>query len=238
MKPSIKQNLLLIFLLLFFFGVLYIIANQFKKSDIKRNQSQVSALTDSIRYWKDKDGNNHAEITALNNQVYILGSDILMKDKELSELQELIKKYKIKNKNNSVVNVKAETKFENTQAISKDSIEFNGRTVANIYKFNDDWISADVYSDTDSIHLSAVVRNSYAVILHDSRKNIFSKSKTVAHVINRNPYTEVSSMKAYYVESPPIKKFGVGPNVSYGISSEGKQQVYFGVGVNYNLLRF
>lgn len=240
MIKYIKKNPLLLVVLIFVMILIGLIIHSSIKDTKEKNEieNQVTALTDSVRIWKDKDFLNNAEITALNSQVFILGDDILMKDRELAELQALINKYKIKNKNNSVVNVKAETVFQDKKPIGKDTIIYKDRLVVDVYNFSDDWITTNIYTDSDTVFFNAKIRNSYAVMLHDERKNMFSKSKIVAHVVNKNPYTQVTAMKAYYVEAPKAKKFGIGPNISYGLNSEGNTSFFLGIGLQYNVLRF
>ena len=45
-------------------------------------------------------------------------------------------------------------------------------------------------------------------------------------------------MKIYQKGLPRAKRFGIGPTISYGIGSGFEPQIFIGIGINWDLIRF
>ncbi|CEN52132.1 conserved hypothetical protein [Capnocytophaga canimorsus] len=60
-------------------------------------------------------------------------------------------------------------------------------------------------------------------------------------MFDKNPYTTTEAIRSYYKlnnKKPIIKRWGVGPNLSYGINYKGDFLPYVGIGIQYNLIHF
>ena len=64
------------------------------------------------------------------------------------------------------------------------------------------------------------------------------KPKPFAEVTLHNPYNKVSKLRSYSTTQLPARKLGLGPTAAYGLGSGFVPQMFIGVGVNWNLLRF
>ena len=207
-------------------------------------------VNDNQVTFKDKDSLNHTKNNVIegNTKEFI---DLQVKDKEINELQELVKKYKkqLYNKGNAT-NFTSETKVNNSFSIKKDTVEtkiINNDTIKlhkYIYDINlkdnkgVEWITGNAVATKDSLHLQQKIINKYSVIIGEESQGWFKPKKPFVEVINLNPFSETTKVKTYQVETKPVKKIGIGPGIYYGIRNSFQSQVFIGVGVQYNLIRF
>ena len=75
-----------------------------------------------------------------------------------------------------------------------------------------------------------IVNFDYTVAL-DKNNNI--------HITSNNPYVKYNSISGFTLPKPRKKRFGIGPNFSYGYDPVNNKPAFFiGVGVQYNLIQF
>ncbi len=221
------------------------------KCNNDKNQSKMeqTILNDNQKTFKDKDSLSHTTNNVIEGKTKDF-IDLQVKDKEINELQELVKKYKkqLANKGNAT-NFTSETKIDNSFGIKKDTIEIKvvGNDTMKLHKYEYDislkdkkgieWVSGKAVATKDSLHLEQKIINKYSVIIGEESQGWFKPKKPFVEVINLNPFSETTKVKTYQVETKPIKKIGIGPGVYYGIGNNFQPQVFIGIGIQYNFIR-
>ena len=196
------------------------------KNDIREfsNIDKLESLTDSIKYYKDNYNVLHSRISIIEADNF---TKIKSKDKDIQELQELVKKYK--NIQAATV-IKTETKVVE-KIVNKPIFDTISRETAYYSKFDlDGFVWGEIIAKKDSTDLILNIRNDFNIVSH------YDKGKLVLDVSDKNPYTVTKSQRSY-INLPKQKKWGLGINAGYGVSKSGLSP-YIGLGVNYNLINF
>ena len=150
-----------------------------------------------------------------------------LKDKEIVELQDLVKKYK--NVKSATI-IKTETKIVE-KTVNKTVLDTISNTPIYESSFNlKDYIWGDIVAKKDTTDIKINIKNDFNIVTYKE------KGKLVLDVSDKNPYSITKSQRSY-INLPKQKKFGLGVNVGYGISKSGLSP-YIGLGVNYNLINF
>lgn len=235
---SIKTlNILLVAALVL--GVfLYFDSCRKRKQDNKDNISLVNALSDTLKIYKKKDSTNVATISVLETGSARDFLKIKSGDSEITELQKLVKEYSKKlSEGSSVTKAKVETVIEQSKptiVVRRDTMWVD--SVAYVYPTYRDtiknkWIDYTAIMNKDSSNISFKVTNDFSVIVGKH------KGKAFVDLNTDNPYSSTKSLRTYQVKMPREKRFGIGPNVSYGFDQDFKKKFFIGVGIQYNLLR-
>ena len=237
-KEKFLVGLLALIFLFSGLTILYIGHNEDQKS-----KNFIKSLQDSIQTYKNKEGKEVAKISTINSSIKDF-IDLQSKDKEIQELQKLVKEYKNKLKNQgSVTKFSNNTKVE-TKTITK--IEYDTIIVNNIQeiypKYKSDfnlkgWIAGDIIASKDSTNINLEVYNEYSVIIGEESQGWFKPKKTFVEVINHNPYSSTEKLRTYQVEKPKNKLFSIGPYIGIGVNQEGKFIPSVGIGLQYNIFK-
>ena len=196
------------------------------KNDIREfsNTDKLESLTDSIKYYKDNYNVLHSRISIIEADNF---TKIKSKDKDIQELQELVKKYK--NVQAATV-IKTETKVVE-KIVNKPIFDTISRDTAYYSKFDlDGFVWGEIIAKKDSTDLILNIRNDFNIVSH------YDKGKLVLDVSDKNPYSVTKSQRSY-INLPKQKRWGLGINAGYGVSKSGLSP-YIGLGVNYNLINF
>lgn len=196
------------------------------KNDIREfsNIDKLESLTDSIKYYKDNYNVLHSRISIIEADNF---TKIKNKDKDIQELQELVKKYK--NVQAATV-IKTETKVVE-KIVNKPIFDTISRETAYYSKFDlDGFVWGEIIAKKDSTDLILNIRNDFNIVSH------YDKGKLVLDVSDKNPYSITKSQRSY-INLPKQKRWGLGINAGYGVSKSGLSP-YIGLGVNYNLINF
>jgi hypothetical protein len=196
------------------------------KNDIREfsNTDKLESLTDSIKYYKDNYNVLHSRISIIEADNF---TKIKSKDKDIQELQELVKKYK--NVQAATV-IKTETKVVE-KIVNKPIFDTISRETAYYSKFDlDGFVWGEIIAKKDSTDLILNIRNDFNIVSH------YDKGKLVLDVSDKNPYSITKSQRSY-INLPKQKRWGLGINTGYGVSKSGLSP-YIGLGVNYNLINF
>lgn len=191
------------------------------------NNRNIVALTDSINYWKTKNGNTVAEKTILEGSLEDLK---LVND----SLYSMVKDMKV---NNPTTVVGGTTIITNKEV---DTIWVNlPQTSTPIYKefdFSDRYrtLSGNIYYITDTLGLKVTkdqVKFDYALAIQDGK----------VYMTSDNPYVKFANITGLEVPSQVQKKkrFGIGPVVYGGYNFNTKTFGYgIGIGVTYSLFQW
>ena len=227
-----------ILLLLFEGVVVYRFSNKSKAED----KSLIGSLNAELITWKDKDSLSHAKIQIIETEKTKDFLSLQSKDEKIIKLQKTVKQYEKQIKNQgSVTNFTSETKITTKDSLVTDSV--CGK--CSFYFSNSNpWFSVDasIYpTETPnqlSLSLDLKVKNEYSVIVGEEKQGLFKKPKPFVEVLNHNPYSETESLRTYQVSTPKLKRWGVGPQIGFGLNSNFTTGAYVGIGLHYSFFNF
>ena len=237
-KTLVYIIIAVILLLLFEGVVVYRFSNKSKAED----KSLIGSLNAELTTWKDKDSLSHAKIQIIETEKTKDFLSLQSKDKEIIKLQKTVKQYEKQIKNQgSVTNFTSETKITTKDSLVTDSV--CGK--CSFYFSNSNpWFSVDasIYpTETPnqlSLSLDLKVKNEYSVIVGEEKQGLFKKPKPFVEVLNHNPYSETESLRTYQVSTPKLKRWGVGPQIGFGLNSNFTTGAYVGIGLHYSFFNF
>ena len=237
-----RRNNLLWLLFALLIGVLFFtyLSNKNLKQDLKEKTNLISSLNDTVKVWRDKDSLSHAKIQVLETSNPKDFINIKSNDKEVQDLQKLVNQYKKQlSTKGSVTNFQTITKYDTIYKTNSLSDIRPNKTVI-MDSINNKWISSKFgFNLVDSTTIfNLKLRNEYSVIIGEESQGWFKPRKPFVEVINKNPYSETDKLRTYQVQTPAVKRFGIGPFVGYGIGSNFNAGVFVGVGLQYNLIKF
>ena len=168
----------------------------------------ITAFQDSIKYYKDKDGKNSAEIALLegskDNLLKIIG-------KSDAHLTKLLKKGA---SSGTVFN--QTTKFDTIVTVERDTV--NGLVEFN-KSIKNNWIDLQVKVKDDSLLTSLQTTDSLSVSFQKVKQGFLKPKKSVVVITNANPYVNTTGLRSFDI---PKKKsnlkfwFGVGIGAGAG----------------------
>ena len=192
--------------------------------DRNYSSSRIESLNDSIQYYKDSYNVLHSKISIIEADNF---TKINSKNKDIQELQELVKRYK--NVQAATV-IKTETKVVE-KIVNKPILDTISKETAYYSKFDlEGFVWGEIIAKKDSTDLILNIRNDFNIVSH------YEKGKLVLDVSDKNPYSITKSQRSY-INLPKQKKWGLGISAGYGANKNGLSP-YIGLGVNYNLLSF
>lgn len=191
-------------------------------------RNNIEALTDSIHYYKAKDGNLVAIKTAFTAQaeeLKLLNNDLYNKIKALDVKPKTI---------TNTVYLKGETEFlpqDTAYVIKHDTIS---RGIYKEFNFNNDWrvLEGNVKykNDTMGVNITRdIVKFDYTVAM-DKNNKIYIKST--------NPYVKYEEISGFQVPKPRAKRWGIGPQIGAGVTTDGKFRPYIGIGIQWSPIQF
>ena len=218
----------------------------YEKGKREELQSFYDASQDTIRFWKNKNGENVARIAVLSFERTEDFIRIKTKDDTIKKLQDLVAKYKKQlNNGGSATIIQTVTEYDTTYVsnIHLDTIYFPTATLLDSVRNR--WISSHFGFINGNTTFSLSVDNVYSVVIGEENRGLFKKTRTFAEVTNHNPYTKTKVLRTYQVAKKKQSHWGIGPNFSVSaipVLSEGSVGLQFlptiGIGVQYNFIKF
>lgn len=212
------------------------------KKEIRRQTSLYESVSDTLKVFKNKNGEYVAKILAIEverEKDFITIKNLFGINKELQDL--VIRKSKeVKDLQVALIH-KSETIIEH-----RDTVYFPDPETALVIKdlvlmtsFNNKWIDAKYGIDKGFYKLDLRVYNDFEVTIGYEKTGLFKPSKSYVEVVDKNPYTIPTDLKAYRKIVPQkrwhINAFG-GFGGQYGLINK---QIDFGpqvgIGVGYNI---
>lgn len=199
----------------------------------------INALNDSVSYYKNKNKELVATVDVLETTKVDQLLQIKSKDSSIVVLQSTVKDYAKQLKSggsvtnftsNSKVKIKDTTTIAKTDTVRVDSMVYVYPTY--ITSKQNKWLNYTVISNKDTTTLDLVTHHEYSVVIGIRKKQYF------ADVIDYNPYSEVSQIRAYKVSMPKPKRYGLGVMLGVGIPTKGDPSIFLGLGVTYNFATF
>ena len=190
-----------------------------KRSDYKEQVELYNSITDTVKFYKNKDSLNVAKIQVMQTDKEF---DFL-KIKNLTgtnlELQNLIrnKDKEIKDLNTALIH-KDETVYIDTlrmyYPIGGDTIIFSQSVLLDT--INTKWINAKYGFNRGFSYLNLKVYNEYQITIGYEGGNLFKKGTPYGIVTNMNPYTSTKDMRVYQVSVPKQKRMGISFQTGFG----------------------
>jgi hypothetical protein len=182
--------------------------NQYK-AQFDEQSALIEASQDTVRYYKEKDGKQSAEITLLEGSKENLLKVIGKSNQNLAKL--------IKKGATSGTTFEQTTQFDTIVVVKRDTI--NGK-VAYTNEIVNQWARVDVSLADDSLYTHVQFKDSILVSFQKVKQGFLKPKKSVVIVTNVNPYVKTSGVKAFDI---PQKKsrlnfwvnFGLGAGVGY-----------------------
>ena len=234
-------------------GVLILAAYLMRGCEAEQKLAQTEtlnkALGDSLKTWRDKEGDFKANITLLEYQ----NADYFTKwntaDSTVVKLQALVTKYKKqlgKQGSATVITTDAEIDISEPTIVYRDTT----KPCDPVYKTDFEimgtgkyektrWVWGVVHATKDSTTVGMRFHEEIDVVLGQEKTGFLGlgKPRPFAEVTLHNPFNKVSTLRSFNITPPPVKRFGIGPTLSYGVGSGFAPQVFVGIGVNYSILR-
>lgn len=217
---SIKIHLIytaIIILLLFLLGVSVKSCQENKQS----YNSNITALTDSISYYKSKNGELVASKT-------LLEGDFSLLEKTNSKLADELKSMKVTDPEQVVKIVTKYVQLPSDTVWVVDSTDIN---ITKQFDFTDKYrsLAGNIYLKNDMLGLNInkdEVYANYTLAIKDNK----------AYVTSDNPYIKISDIQGITLPTPKTKHFYLGPSINFGYDPIQKKPTFnIGISVGYGL---
>ena len=175
--------------------------SEFRKEDIY--SANLTALTDTVSYYKNRLGNQTATIKTLALQKEQLDKVIIQKDKQLKALTAEFSSV------NSVIKYSTQTKIDTIVTVFKNPVDSIPRFTITGNRF-DKWFSFKYKVTNDSLILSPFITHTDAAIITGYKRKWFLGKETLTTDITfSNPYIEVNQLSSVQVSirQPLYKKW-------------------------------
>ncbi|QEE50083.1 hypothetical protein FUA48_10980 [Flavobacterium alkalisoli] len=175
--------------------LLVIIVSQCKSGFREKEMynSNLTALTDTVSYYKNRLGNQTATIKTLELQKEQLDKVIIQKDKQLKTLTAEFSSV------NSVIKYSTQTKIDTLVTVFKNPVDSLPRFSITGNRF-DKWFSFKYKVTNDSLILSPFITHTGAAIVTGYKRKWFLGKETLTTDITfSNPYIEVNQLSSAQV---------------------------------------
>ena len=183
--------------------------------------NNVTALIDSVSYYKAKNG----ELVASKS---LLEGDMSLLEKTNSELANELNSMKVKNPEQVV---KIVTEYIKTPSDTVWVIDSTNVNITKQFNFTDDYRSlvGDVYLKNNMLGLNInkdEVYANYTLAIKDNK----------AYITTNNPYIKISDIQGITIPTPKTKHFYLGPSINFGYDPiQNKPTFNIGVSIGYGL---
>lgn len=185
--------------------IFYSTCNNYKHS-YEEQSSLITAFQDSVKYYKDKDGKNSAQIALLEGSKENLLKIIGKSDAQLTKL--------LKKGASSGTVFNQTTKFDTIVTVQRDTV--NG-VVEYSNSIKNNWIDLQVKVKDDSLQTSLQTRDSLSVSFQKVKQGFLKPKKSVVVITNANPYVKTTGLRAFDIPKKNNKiKFWFGVGIGAG----------------------
>lgn len=187
----------------------------------KLYDNNVTALIDSVSYYKAKNG----ELVASKS---LLEGDMSLLEKTNSELANELNSMKVKNPEQVVKIVTEYIKAPSDTVWIIDSTNVN---ITKQFDFTDDYrsLAGDVYLKNNILGLNInkdEVYANYTLAIKDNK----------AYITTNNPYIKISDIQGITIPTPKTNNFYLGPSINFGYDPiRNKPTFNIGISIGYKL---
>lgn len=190
------------------------------------NDSNIIALTDSVKYYKGKLGNEVAKKTLvetdyknlqlINDSLYRLVNSISVKNPDIV----IGSNVSIDNKNHDTVWIATDAEKKSSSIYRDFNFTDKYRELCGTVNYSNDTLGLHIEKDKVQFKYALAIKNNQVYMTSD------------------NPYVKFSNITGLKIpEQKKIKKFGIGPTIYGGYGNKGFQYG-IGIGLQYNFINF
>jgi hypothetical protein len=234
-------------------GVLILVGYLMKSCEaetkLAETQTLNKAMNDTLKTWKDKEGNFKAKITSLETKNVETFTKWKTSNNEVIKLQALVTKYKKqldKKGSATVITTNADIDISEPTIVYRDTTKpcdpiyetpFEIMGTGKYEKTK--WVWGIVTATKDSTRVGMRFHEEIDVVIGQEKTGFLGlgKPRSFAEVTLHNPFNKVLTLRSYSTTPLPAKRFGIGPVVAYGVGYKFAFQFFVGVGINWNLIR-
>ena len=247
MKINFLENLKTIALIVALILVAYLLNFSCNKisevSEIKRMSKE--QIKDSVTYWKDKYGKEHAKI--ILNEVSLSTAKVFYEEKISRLTKELgVKDKQIKaalfvgKKTSGSVSGKIDTVYIPVDSSGSEVNDSNVTkpidTIPVVYaQYRDKWVWIKTRVKNGYFNTQYEILDSITIAEYTKKKWFLGKETTYIDISSSNPNTKILNAQNYRLNKRD-KRFGFGPFA--GVIYDTQLRPVLGVGVFYNLFKF
>lgn len=176
------------------------------KYNYDEQSNLIVAMQDSIKYYRNKQGQSVAQIELLqgskDNLLRVIGN----KDKKLSQL------IKIGSEAGAVF--QQTTRVDTVLVTRVDTVD---GVIERNSSISDKWMSIEVKEKNDSLQASVEMRDEISVAFRKVHQGFLKPKKSVVEVTNANPYVKVTGLRSFEIPKQKSNaKFWVGVAIGAG----------------------
>lgn len=216
-----------IILLLWFHGC--------EAKNFKEQISMLEAANDTLVKKRNEDGSQKATIQLLQADKVKDLLKLKSNDETIKQLQAEVKANKRKIQDGGSVTIFTTT--TSYSAVANTSVEPNGDSCNPIYLSSkrDEWVKWSTIANSINTTLDLKVTNAYSVIIGREKVG-FMKYKPIVEVVNKNPYSDITSLRAFEIKETK-RRWTIGVQATIGLNvMTMKPGLVVGVGTSYKLL--
>lgn len=211
-------------------GVFYF-AYKKNTSKLKATNSVLQEKQSKINYYTDRYGTEHARRLAVE------GSYTILKNYYSDLLDSVSKRTKAKESNIKAV-ATAGVKSTNEIALNVDTVYIADSTTNYDFSYSDRWITLSGRVGAENT-INYITRDSVVLTTFVKPSGLFGLGKKNIYVdgYSLNPHSRITGLQNVLLTRAKSKRWGIGIQAGYGWN--GSQWApYFGVGIQYSIVRF
>lgn len=176
------------------------------KNNYDEQSNLIVSMQDSVKYYKNKQGEFVAQIANLQGSKENLLRVIGDQDKQLARL--------IKSNARAGAVFAQTTKIDTVLITKTDTV--NGIIERNS-SISDKWMTIEVKEKDDSLRARVEMRDELSVSFKNVGQGLFKKKKSVVEVTNANPYVKIEGLRSFEIPQKKSNlKFWVGVGIGAG----------------------
>ncbi len=176
------------------------------KNNYDEQSNLIVSMQDSVKYYKNKQGEFVAQIANLQGSKENLLRVIGDQDKQLARL--------IKSNARAGAVFAQTTKIDTVLITKRDTV--NGIIERNS-SISDKWMTIEVKEKDDSLRAKVEMRDELSVSFKNVSQGLFKKKKSVVEVTNANPYVKIEGLRSFEIPQKKSNlKFWVGVGIGAG----------------------
>lgn len=176
------------------------------KGQYESNLKAIAVLEDSVRYFKNKQGESVSQIATLQGSKEDLLAVIGKKDERLSRL--------IKQNANAGATFTQTTKIDTFLITRIDTVD---GIIERTSSLSDKWMTVEVKERDDSLKARVEMRDEISVSFKQVSTGFLKPKKSVVEVTNANPYVKVEGLRSFEIPQKKSKaKFWIGAGIGFG----------------------
>lgn len=204
-------------------------------NSIKEQKGLIESLSSTLDTTRNSLGQQKASILVIYTDREKSFLKIKTQDSLILWLQKTVKDYKGRLSSAIVIRNTTTSNGSTVTTVIRDTVD---NIVYDTYstRWKNKWDEGYILASKDSIHREMKFRNEYEVTIGNESNGWFKKRTFKVSVLNLNPNTYTTELRAYSVSAKP-KRFTLGIQAGYGINLlTMKPALYLGAGMNFTVI--